>query len=386
MLAALAGRACRAVKVINAPEELPLSFWIQLGQGPAAEARRSGSGMQPSLLAGAQHMVMLPWCLPRCRQPPSAPSASCPARTPALPLLLPCSLTNRENSDMFSAFAAGTLILAQQCSQLEELRMDISGMEEGTLALPRQLAITLPALPRLRRVNLSGISLEPELAAALADLPQLESAGLSSMPGLPEEAAWPPLARMGTRLQRLDFPLYADYLPMRDGIFHIPDGMLALTGLGELDIQLTMPLEGGFLAHRLGGLDALPALHTLTTDCGAPQEVWTCPGLTYLHIQGPSAALPAPGYAGQLSPLRELELHRCLVDDAAGFPEVLCQLSGLTRLEMSECTLRPQAALPPHFSQLRWGGATSAGQGCALCAGHVPKHLLPLFQTQKQRS
>jgi hypothetical protein len=131
---------------------------------------------------------------------------------------------------------------------------------------------------------------------------------------------------MGTRLQHLDFPLVADEfaeeLPLRDGMFHVPEGLLALTGLGELHLFLSMDVGEGLSPHRMGGLDGLRALRTLTTDGGAPQEAWTCPGLTRLGILGPHLELPAPGYAGQLSPLRELALDRCLSNDD-GFPEVL---------------------------------------------------------------
>ena len=254
-----------------------------------------------------------------------------------------------------SPFCFGTLTtLARGCSQLETLSVRIGNAGEitpDTAELPRQLAATLPMLRRLRRVDLTGITLQPELVAALAGLPRLKKVRLSGQEELPPDAAWPHLARLGTRLRYLDLPVFGAQLPWRDGRRHVPDGLLALTRMG----QLALNFWGDPGVQQVAGLDALPALRSLQADGGAPREVWTCPGLTRLKISEPRVALPEPGHwqPGQLSPLRDLWLDNCFQDEEQGFPEVLCHQSSLTRLHVEWCTLRPQAALPPQFSQLR---------------------------------
>lgn len=215
------------------------------------------------------------------------------------------------------------------------------------------------AMPRLREVGLHGPPLTEALASALASRPRIEAVHLSpsGVLDLPPEGAWEPLAQLGRRLKSLHLIVCMGALgratdpPTRH---QLPPGLLALTGLGRLDMLLIA--HDTYPRTRLGGLEQTP-LCTLQTDGGTPIEVWSCRQLSELHALNDPIAMPAASH-GALPPLRTLELD-CWQAGSRGFPAVLCRLSLLTELSLRSCNFGLNAGLPPEFSQLRW-----AAVGC----------------------
>ncbi|KAL4436984.1 hypothetical protein ABPG75_004123 [Micractinium tetrahymenae] len=175
-------------------------------------------------------------------------------------------------------------------------------------------------LPSLRQLSLLEVPVSTGLAAALAGLPGLHTVRLEALRGPPPSAARPHLARLGTRLESLFFWFPRDGSPVdADGICTVPPGLLACTGLGHLAMVLAS--DNGWPHARLAGLDLLPALHEVHAHGGVPREVWTCPGLASLHVEGNPVGLPAASLpASQLALLTELHL--------SGWDSV-CQLSAL---------------------------------------------------------
>ena len=216
-------------------------------------------------------------------------------------------------------------------------------------------------MPELREVVLDGVPLTPALATALASRPHVEAVQLGSATSLEEllEGVWPPLAELGERLLSLNLNVSMGMLPLAAEVagHQLPPGLLALTGLGRLDMLLMghdMLLMGhGALSRmHLPGLDRLP-LHTLQTDRGTPAEVWRCSQLTQLSALNDPIAMPAAGQGG-LPPLLSLDLTYWR-PASHGFPTALRGLSRLETLSLHSCRFPPGTGLPAEFSQLRWG-------------------------------
>ncbi|KAL4436983.1 hypothetical protein ABPG75_004122 [Micractinium tetrahymenae] len=206
-------------------------------------------------------------------------------------------------------------------------------------------------MSRLRQLSLWEVPITAELAVAIASLPALESVALWAVRDPPAEAAWPHLAQLGARFKLLDMTAFMTDLPRNaEGIHQMPPGLLACTGLGQLDLCL-IPWDA-FPSTRLAGLTALPALRSMNTDGGVPREAWTCRGLTCLQTLNNPVAMPSLSLPpSQLAPLRELGLS-CWDSGGRPFPEKLCHLSALESLTLSHCRLPPVGALQPQISQL----------------------------------
>lgn len=249
---------------------------------------------------------------------------------------------HRQN-DTPSAVAHATLFDISICS--------VNYLVVSNLALCCTIWHACRALPRLRQISIHAVPLTAGLAVALASGPRVEAVHLEPSNGLETFPAgvWEPLAQLGNRLNSMHLTVRMPGLrraadpPMR---YLLPAGLLALTGLGRLDMVLIT--ADAFPATRLAGLEQTP-LHTLVTDGGTPDEVWSCMQLTELHAHNDLIAMPATGH-GTLPPLRTLDLDGW---HARGFPAVLCGLSCLTQLTLSYFTFLPGAGLPPEVSQLR---------------------------------
>lgn len=248
-----------------------------------------------------------------------------------------------------------------------------------------------------------GMLLTEELASALASRPHIEAVHLSPANYVDSfgQGVWGALARLGYRLKSLhlnvcmtDLDLSLD-APVRR---QLPPGLLALTGLGSLDMVLLghdhehgamlgvlqqtplrsletdgctpMEVRCG-MRHRHGLPSCLqllalqaPALllsapltsrqlphfcHTIATPI-TPCQVWRCMQLTSLYALDDPIAMPEANH-GALPPLRELEI-RCRHNNEP-FPAVLCGLSRLTMLSLIHCTLSENSGLPPEILKLR---------------------------------
>lgn len=203
-------------------------------------------------------------------------------------------------------------------------------------------------MPLLREVSIQGVELTPDLASALASRPQIDAVHLHPANGLEHmaEGIWKPLGQLGGRLKSLFLMVWIAALPHAPDPPALPAGLLALTGLGRLDMLL-MEFDA-FSQPRLVGLERTP-LHTLHTDGGTPVEAWSCMQLSELDALNDPIAMPRAGQ-GALPPLCTLDLS-CWT--ASSFPAALCGLSRLTELSLYNCNFMSSAMLPSEVSQLR---------------------------------
>ena len=206
------------------------------------------------------------------------------------------------------------------------------------------------ALPGLRRVDLVSDRLATDTAAALAGLPHLLAAALTVRTE-PPDAAWPHLAALGTRLERLEAMLSLEQ-PRR-----VPPALRhASAALGELRFHLRVEAWSA----GLFGLDALPTLRALVVSGPAPPQAWACVGLRSLTLEFAEVAPPrGVDLAAALPSLRSLALV-CCSWEGPGLPAALLQLTALTSLTVhvrsdgdgGTATLE----LPRSLSNLRWAG------------------------------
>lgn len=205
-------------------------------------------------------------------------------------------------------------------------------------------------MSHLREADVHGVPLTPELASALASRPLIEAVHLSPANGLEHvsEGVWGPLAALGSRLKSLYLTVWMaalEHAPDPPMQHQLPPGLVALTGLGRLDMLL-MGYDA-FPRALLGGLERTP-LHTLHTDGGTPAQAWSCMQLSELHALNNPIAMPRAGQA--LAPLCTLDLSSWT---ASRLPAALCGLSCLTGLSLSSCNFTASATLPSEMSQLR---------------------------------
>lgn len=214
-------------------------------------------------------------------------------------------------------------------------------------------------MSHLRLADVLGVTLTTELAAALASRPLIEAVHLSpNTLHRVSAGVWETLAQLDNCFKSLGLTIWADSLDQLDPLQmdcqpvrrQLPPSLLALTGLGRLDLTL---LSGtafwdDYPEPRLGGLERMP-LHTLSTDGGTPLEVWNCLQLSELRALNSPIAMPRRGH-GPLPPLHALDLS-CWWEGS--FTADLCGLSCLTELSPSSCKFSSGVALPREVSQLR---------------------------------